>query len=60
VITYSWKAFHCELCKAKYKEQIKNPFNSLKEVLLFDISKPSNNYIVLESYVSEASGAQNI
>jgi pSer/pThr/pTyr-binding forkhead associated (FHA) protein len=29
-------------------------------VLLFEISKPNNNYIVLESYISEASGSQNL
>lgn len=27
VITYSWKAFHCEICKAKYRETMKNPLN---------------------------------
>jgi len=57
VITYSWKAFHCEICKAKYREQMKNPLSSDEPVLLFEISKPQTNYIVLESYVTEASGS---
>ena len=57
VVTYSWKAFHCEICKAKYRETMKNPLNPEQQVLLFEISKPRNNYIVLESYVSEATGA---
>ena len=56
VISYSWKAFHCELCKAKYSDQIPNPMLKGKTVSIFEISKPEKDYIVLESFVIEATG----
>lgn len=56
VITYSWKAFHCELCKSKYQESLPNPMSPDQRIQLFEISKPQSNYIVLESFISEASG----
>lgn len=59
VITYSWKAFHCEICKAKYKERLPNPVAPDQAIQLFEISKPQSNFIVLESFVSEATG-QNL
>jgi len=53
VITYSWRAFHCELCKAKYADNIPNPKLKGDWISLFEISKPTNNYMILESFLSE-------
>lgn len=53
VITYSWRAFHCELCKGKYSDNIPNPNLKGEWVSLFEISKPLNNYMILESFLSE-------
>jgi hypothetical protein len=53
VITYSWRAFHCELCKGKYADNIPNPKIKGEWVSLFEISKPLNNYMILESFLSE-------
>ena len=53
VITYSWKAFHCELCKAKYADSIQNPQLKGEWVSLFEISKPETNYIILESFLCD-------
>jgi len=46
VTSYSWKAFHCELCKSEYKDRITV---DNKEFWLFEIQKPKSNYIILES-----------
>ena len=46
VISYSWKAFHCELCKSEYTDRI---VDHDKIFWLFEISKPKTNYMVLES-----------
>lgn len=53
VITYSWKAFHCEICKAKYADSIANPLQKGQAVKLYEVSKPQNNYIILESFLQE-------
>jgi E3 ubiquitin-protein ligase DOA10 len=37
VITYSWKAFHCDLCKKKLNDAI---YHKGKRLMLFDIEKP--------------------
>lgn len=49
VTTYSWKAFYCELCKAKYQETVTNPCNKAIEIDIFGIDKPDGNYMVVES-----------
>jgi E3 ubiquitin-protein ligase DOA10 len=46
VTSYSWRAFHCELCKSEYNDKITH---ESKVYWLFEISKPKTNYIVLES-----------
>jgi hypothetical protein len=46
VISYSWKAFHCELCKSEYTDRILHNGNLM---YLFEITKPKSNYLVLES-----------
>ena len=53
VITYSWKAFHCEICKAKYEDSIANPLVKGQSVKLYEVSKPASNYIILESFLQE-------
>lgn len=49
--TYTWKAFHCELCKSKYPLRVENPFDPSNSLPLFEIDKPDSNYIVLESFL---------
>lgn len=46
MISYSWKAFHCELCKSEYTDKF---LHEGRIYWLFEISKPKTNYIVLES-----------
>lgn len=53
VITYSWKAFHCELCKARYADNIPNPQIEGDWISLFEISKPIDNYMILESFLCD-------
>lgn len=53
VTTYSWRAFHCELCNSKFADNIPNPRINGEWVSLFEFSKPETNYMVLESYLSE-------
>jgi len=53
VITYSWKVFHCEVCKTKYRDTLPNPLSKGQTIHIFEISKPENNYIILESFVQD-------
>ena len=53
VANYSWRAFHCELCKAKYADNIPNPLLKGQWVSLFEVSKPETNYMILESYMQD-------
>ena len=53
VTTYSWRAFHCELCNSKFADNIPNPRLKGEWLSLFELSKPEKNYIILESYLSE-------
>ena len=46
VTSYSWKAFHCELCKSEYKDKIVIGERSYS---ILEIVKPKNNYVILES-----------
>ncbi len=46
VVSYSWRAFHCELCKSEYNDKITIEATTY---WLFEISKPKSNYLVLES-----------
>eukprot|EP00347_Sterkiella_histriomuscorum_P013486 403364531 len=46
VISYSWRAFHCELCKSEYNDKV---VVEGKQYWLFEIQKPKTNYVVLES-----------
>ena len=48
VANYSWRAFHCELCKAKYADHYPTAAGS---VCLFEVSKPERDYMILESYM---------
>jgi len=58
VISYSWKAFHCELCKTEYADKHEHMG---KQLQLFEISKPKTNYVVLESlFQSTTQAAQPI
>lgn len=47
VTTYTWKAFHCELCKTKLSDtyQVGD-----KNFQIFKIMKPEKNYMVIETY----------
>ena len=56
VTSYSWKAFHCELCKSEYSDrlQVKG-----KQYWLFEISKPKSNYLILESVQAQANSHSN-
>jgi hypothetical protein len=56
VITYSWRAFHCELCKAKYSDNIPNPLIKGNWISLFEVSKPIKDYMVLESFIQDSPG----
>ncbi len=46
VTTYTWKAFHCELCRQKLDDHyhVNDRIHSI-----FSIDKPATNYIVIES-----------
>jgi E3 ubiquitin-protein ligase DOA10 len=46
VTSYSWKAFHCELCKSEYKDRI---VMNDRQYCIFEIVKPKSNYVILES-----------
>lgn len=52
VISYSWRAFHCELCKSEYNDKLN--LNG-KIYWLFEISKPKTNYVILESIQIQSS-----
>ncbi|CDW75312.1 fha domain [Stylonychia lemnae] len=56
VTSYSWKAFHCELCKSEYNDRI---MVDHKEFWLFEIQKPKANYIILESVQMQNSQPNN-
>lgn len=47
VITYTWKAFHCELCKEKLEDTFE--INGVQHQI-FEVKKPASNFIVIESY----------
>ena len=58
VTTYSWKAFHCELCKARYEETIFNPLKKGQVLYLFEIEKPiDTDYMIFESYLLDKNQA---
>ncbi len=46
VTSYTWKAFHCELCKSELASTIENRGRAM---WLFEMNKPRENYIILES-----------
>lgn len=46
VVSYSWRAFNCELCKTEYNDRISV---GGRIIYLFEMQKPKSNYIVLES-----------
>jgi hypothetical protein len=47
VTTYTWKAFHCELCKEKLKDTY---IVGKKTFQIFELQKPQNNYMLIESF----------
>lgn len=47
VTTYTWKAFHCELCKEKLQDSYEV---AGKNFQIFEIIKPEKNFIVIESF----------
>ena len=53
VRSYSWKAFHCELCKSEYASRFIGRGGAVFQ--LFELEKPSTNYVVLESTQLSAS-----
>ena len=54
--TYSWRTFHCELCKSRFKQKIINPIDRSKHVNLIDLFRPKQNFIILESYIADYGG----
>ena len=56
VTTYSYRTFHCELCKSRIKEKIVNPMDNQNYVSLVDLFRPKQNYIILESYIADYGG----
>lgn len=46
VVSYSWRAYHCELCKTEFKDRV---YSNGKLFWLFEIQRPPNNYMILES-----------
>lgn len=47
VTTYTWKAFHCDICKEKLEDSYTV---NKKEHLIFEIQKPPHNYMIIESF----------
>jgi hypothetical protein len=47
VTSYTWKAFHCELCKAKLEDHFTHGKRSHQ---IFEIQKPHKNFMVIESF----------
>jgi hypothetical protein len=56
VTTYTWKAFHCELCKEKLADHYEGTDQSH---LIFEIQKPASNYVVIETSHVNQPGAHN-
>lgn len=47
VTTYTWKAFHCDICKEKLKDSFQV---GKKTYQIFELQKPTNNYMLIESF----------
>jgi hypothetical protein len=45
-MSYTWKAYHCELCKTEVPEKI-----CIQECsfTLYDLQRPQSNYLIIES-----------
>jgi len=46
VVSYGWRAYHCDLCKSEISDKIEVDGNNLS---ILDVSKPPTNYMILES-----------
>jgi hypothetical protein len=46
--SYTWKAYHCELCKSELPERIISEDGQV-QFSLYDLQRPSNNYLIVES-----------
>ena len=56
VTTYSYRSFHCELCKTRFKEKIPHPMDEQTYVSPIDLFRPKQNYVILESYIADYGG----
>lgn len=48
VTTYTWRAYHCELCKSEYQDRVYSERED-RWYWLLDINRPDSNYMILES-----------
>lgn len=46
VTSYSWRAYHCELCKSEFQDRI---YVNGRMFWLFEITRPTTNFMILES-----------
>ena len=46
VTTYTWKAFHCDICKEKLEDSYES---NGKTFQIFEVEKPARNYIIIET-----------
>jgi len=46
VISYNWRAYHCELCKSEISDRVEVEGRTH---WLIDIQRPQSNYMILES-----------
>lgn len=46
VTTYTWKAFHCELCKCKLQDTFEVGGSQHR---IFEVEKPASNFLVVET-----------
>jgi hypothetical protein len=46
VVSYSWRAYHCDLCKSEISDRVVVEGRTLNVV---DIQRPATNYMILES-----------
>lgn len=46
VTTYTWKAFHCELCKTKLQDTYQVDGQNYQ---IFNVQKPDKNYMIIET-----------
>lgn len=47
IVSYNWRAYHCELCKGEIDDRVELPDGRVMWIL--DIQRPLTNYMILES-----------